>query len=59
MRWDVVEKKNPFHLHAICSTRESAERWIKELAPEYCAKGFFMDKTLTPESFEIIERNRK
>lgn len=56
MRFDVVEKKNPFHLHAICSTRASAERWIKEPAPEYCAKGFFMDKSLTPESFEIIER---
>lgn len=59
MRFHVVEKGNPFHVHAICSTRASAERWIKELAPEYCAKGFFMDKSLTPYSFEIIERDRK
>ena len=49
----VVEIKNPLAIHALCSTRESAERWIRELAPVYCAKGYFMDKTLTPKSFEI------
>lgn len=49
----VVEKKNNLAVHAHCSTLESAERWIKTNAVEYCEKGFFMDKTLTPESFEI------
>ena len=49
----VVEIKNPLAIHALCSTLESAERWIRELAPVYCAKGYFMDKTLTKDSFEV------
>lgn len=56
MQYNVIEKANPLHLHAICSTKESAERWIRELAPEYCAKGYFMDKSLTPDSFTVKER---
>ena len=51
----VVEKKNPLAVHAHCSCKEAAERWIKENAPIYCAKGYFTDKTLTPESFIIKE----
>ncbi len=49
----VVEKKNNLHVHAHCSSLASAERWINQNAVEYCAKGYFMDKTLTPDSFEI------
>lgn len=49
----VVEKKNPLHVHALCETRERAEHWIKVLAPSYCARRFFTDKTLTPQDFEI------
>lgn len=51
--FNVVEKKNNLAVHAICDTKESAQRWIDKNAVEYCAKGYFMDKTLTPESFEI------
>lgn len=51
----VVEKKNPCAVHVICPSREWAECWIKEKAPIYCAKGYFMDKTLTPNSFIIKE----
>lgn len=51
----VVEKKNPLSVHAHCDTRESAQRWIDVKAPEYCARGYFMDKTLTPDSFAIRE----
>jgi len=54
--FNVIEKNNPLHLHAICSTRESAERWIKVNAPEYIRLGFFMDKSLTADSFTIHER---
>ncbi len=54
--YSVVEKKNPLAVHAHCSTRESAERWIVVNAVEYCRKGYFMDKTLTPDSFTIKER---
>lgn len=49
----IVEKRNPLAVHAHCATLESAQRWIDEKAPEYCAKGYFTDKTLTPNSFEI------
>lgn len=51
----VVEKKNHLAVHAHCSCIERAEQWIKEKAPIYCAKGYFMDKTLTPDSFIIVE----
>jgi len=51
----IVEKKNPLVVHAHCDTRESAQRWLDVNAPEYCAKGYFMDKTLTPADFEIKE----
>lgn len=53
----IVEKKNQLAVHAHCCTRESAQRWIDVNAPLYCAKGYFMDKTLTPDSFEIVERD--
>lgn len=52
-QYKVVEIKNPLAVHAHCATLESAQRWINVLAPEYCAKGYFTDKTLTPASFEI------
>lgn len=51
----VVEKDNPLAVHVHCASRESAQRWIDVNAVEYCAKGFFMDKTLTPDSFMIKE----
>lgn len=50
----VVEKENPLRVHAHCSSKESAERWIKVNAVEYCAKGYFSDKSLTPQSFEAV-----
>lgn len=50
----VVEKQNHLAVHAICDSRASAERWIALNAREYCSKGFFMDKTLTPESFQVL-----
>ena len=53
--WKIVEKKNPLALHALCHSRESAQRWIDVNAPLYCARGYFMDKTLTPDSFTIRE----
>ena len=51
----VVERNNPLAVHAYCSCKERAEQWIKEKAPIYCDKGYFMDKTLTPDSFIIKE----
>lgn len=51
----VIEKANPLAVHYICDTLERAQYWINVKAVEYCIKGYFMDKTLTPESFTIKE----
>jgi len=51
----VIEKNNPLAVHCVCDTLERARYWINTLAPAYCAKGYFMDKTLTPDSFTIKE----
>ena len=55
MTFKVVEKQNPLAVHAICDTLERAQFWINNKAPEYAAKGYFMDKTLTADSFTIKE----
>ena len=51
----IVEKRNPLAVHCICDTLERAQYWIDTLAPLYVARGYFMNKTLTPDSFTIIE----
>lgn len=51
----IIEKNNPLAIHAQCYTKERAEFWLNEKAPLYCAKGYFMDKTLTVNSFIIKE----
>lgn len=55
MIFKIIEKANPRAVHAHCYSLESAKRWIEVNAPEYCARGYFMDKTLTPGSFTILE----
>jgi len=55
IKWHLVEKKNENHLHAIFSSKQSAERFLRETIPEYCARGLFTDKTLKPDSFKIIQ----
>lgn len=58
MKYIVIEKSNPLAVHCICDTRERAERWIAVHAPEYVRKGYFMDKTLTADSFTIKEAQK-
>ena len=53
MRFLVIEKKNPLAVHAVCDRLDRALNWITVNAPEYARKGYFMDKTLTAESFTI------
>jgi hypothetical protein len=52
--YKIIEKNNPLAVHAHCETLDSAKHWLAVKAPEYCSKGYFMDKTLTPESFTIV-----
>lgn len=49
----VVEKKNPLAVHAQFDSLERAKRWLSINAPLYCGRGYFTDKTLTPDSFTI------
>ena len=53
MKFLVIEKQNRLAAHAICDTLERAQNWIDTKAPEYVKKGYFMDKTLTADSFTI------
>lgn len=55
MAFHIVEKNNPLALHGIFHSRERAERHLREVIPEYVAKSYFMDKTLTADSFIIVE----
>ena len=55
MSYKIVEKKNPLAVHVICDTEERAKAWIQEKSPVYCSKGYFIDKTLTPDSFMIVK----
>jgi len=54
----VVEKANPLAVHCVAYTLDRAEYWIRALAPTYCERGYFMDKTLTPDSFTIKEKQK-
>jgi hypothetical protein len=51
----LVEKKNRLAVHALFDSRERAEKHLAETIPVYVSRGYFMDKTLTAESFEILE----
>jgi len=55
--YQIIEKNNPLAVHAICDTLERAQHWLQVNAPSYCVKGYFMDKTLTPNSFAIVKRS--
>lgn len=52
----IVEKKNPLAVHGLFDSRARAERHLKEVIPGYVARGLFMDKTLTADSFEVVEK---
>lgn len=51
----LVEKKDHSALHALFDTRERADRHLREVIPDYVARGLFADKTLRADDFEIVE----
>ena len=57
--YKLVEKKSHHKVHGLFLSRGSAERHLKEVIPMYCNRGYFMDKTLTPDSFEVIGPDAK
>ena len=52
----LVEKKNHLAVHGYFDSRERAERHLRETIPVYVARGYFTDKTLRSEDFEVVEK---
>lgn len=50
----IVEKKNHLAVHGLFDSMERAERHLSEVIPVYVAKGYFMDKILRADDFEIL-----
>lgn len=57
--WKIVEKNNHNALHALCDSQSDARRYLDITVPDHCARGFYMDKTLTPESFEVLPPKKR
>lgn len=56
--WVLIEKEKPLHLHGLFVSQQSAQKHLDEVVPENCRRGLYMDKTLTPESFIVVPRNK-
>lgn len=50
----IIEKNNENAVHGVFSNYKNAVHHLNEKIPEYVSQGFFMDKTLTKDSFKII-----
>ena len=59
MEYAIVEKKNRCAIHGIFDTIARADYHLNQTIPDYIAKSYFMDKTLTTNDFEIIEYKAK
>lgn len=53
----LIEKQNPLAVHGIFDTLEHAQNHLANTIPVYVSRGYFMDKSLTAESFEIVQRD--
>ncbi len=53
----IVQKRNNTVMHALFETQERAEEFLLNTVPSYCAKGYYMDRSLRPCDFEVIKRN--
>ncbi len=54
MEYQVIEKDNPLAVHCITWSIERGSKWIAR----YGDSKMFMDKTLTKESFVVVEKPR-
>lgn len=51
--YTIREKKNPLAIHGQFDSLERAERHLAVNIPNYCARGYYADKTLQPTDFYI------
>ena len=56
MQYKIVEKANPLAVHGYFDSFERATQFLRDTIPVYVSRGYYMDKTLTPSSFEVKER---
>jgi len=54
MEYQVIEKNNPLAIHCITWSLERGLYWIEK----YGNSGMFTDKTLTKNSFKVVERKK-
>lgn len=54
----LVERRNHNALHAMFDSLERAEQHLRDNIPTYVARGYFMDKTLRADDFEIVTKPR-
>jgi hypothetical protein len=59
MGFALVERDNTLAVHGLFDRLEHAQRHLDVNIPVYCQRGYFMDKTLTPDSFIIVERKKR
>lgn len=55
-RYALVEKDNRLAVHGLFATPGRARHHLRARVPDYVARGYYMDKTLTVESFAILDR---
>lgn len=55
--YKLVEKNNHLAVHGIFHSEERATYFLTTVVPEYIAKGYYMDKTLTANDFEVIKKD--
>jgi len=56
--WAISEKVNRIAIHGFFDSLERAERHLREVIPLYVERGYFMDKTLRPDDFEVVHWER-
>lgn len=54
MKYKLVQKNDHLAVHALFDSEKSAKRFLLETVPVYIKRGYYMDKTLRPEDFEVI-----
>ena len=55
----LVEKSNRLAVHGIFDSLDRAERHLRVVVPLYVARSYYMDKTLTADSFEVVHHERR
>ena len=53
--YKLIEKGNPLAVHGLFETKQRAEYHLENLIPVFVSRGYFDNKSLTANSFEIVD----